>query len=492
MKSFFTTKINLTTNNNQNYYFGIFASAIIAFGLFLNAIQPGLILTDGGIFSSIAFKIQNHGTLYIDAWENKPPGIFYLIAIFYFIIPSKVYALFIMSSIVFVLTSLLVYDIYFRVLQSLFKSILFTAISLMFIIYPNNIGDGLYTEIYGTFFILLSIFFWDLYQSNESNKNGFLSMFTLGLSFWFKEPFIFVCIPLGIYYLWNLKHKKHMKIFIVSFIAPSLFFIIILLVTGSLKGFIDMIIYNFTYLNSDVGVPIKEKLSDLYDNFIDKLLVLVIVYTLLLISKSDTQIIRRNKIFWLTILMSSSLFFLLTPYNFGHYYYVFFTLFFVVFIKTYHASIHNLPIVKLLFIPILLWSIFQLNKTNALNLTFKLKPYQADAISSRLMRDKGKSLFVDCVEEGGYYVKGNVMFNTFLPVALPVHFSDERSGIENRKKLWNELSSNPPEYIIRYQYTSYYYWNLPHNGFYDNEYSVIDSTLNFNQQKIFLLQYLKK
>jgi hypothetical protein len=489
---FYTSKINISTKSKQHFYFGLIASITIAFGLFLNAVQPGMILTDGGIFSSIAFKMINHGILYIDAWENKPPGIFYLMIIFFSLIPSKVYAIYVMSGFFFLATSYLIYNIVYGVFQSLFKSVLFSAIALIFTIYPNNIGDGLYTEIYGTFFILLSIHLWDIFKNKRDNKYAILSALSLGFSFWFKEPFIIICIPIMLYYLWDLKDRKIIYNILISFVLPSIILISILLLTGSLIGFIDMIVYNFTYLGSDEAVPMNVKLSDLYKNFIDNLKIIFIVYFLLLISKSEDPKIRWNKLFWLIILISSSVFFLMSPYNFGHYYYTFFTLFFIVFIKTYQISIIQMPFIKLITIPIFLWTIFQLNQTHGLNLSFQLKPYQEDVISRRLKATSGKSLFVDCVEEGGYYIKGNILYNTFVPVGLPVHFSNQKKGVENRKKLWNELYTNPPDYIIRFQNTSYYYWHLPHNGFYEKEYKVIDSSINNYQQKIYLLQYIYK
>jgi hypothetical protein len=483
----YTSKINITTKVNQEYYFGLMACLVIAFGLFLNAIQPGMILTDGGIFSAITYKIMNGGTLYVDAWENKPPGIFYLMAIFFAIIPSKVYAVYIMSGVFFLATSYLIYTFIYNVFQSLFKSVLFCAIALIFTIYPNNVGDGLYTEIYGTFFILLSFYFWDIFKINQNNKYALLSTLVLGFTFWFKEPFIIICIPIVLYYLSELKYKKQTLYLLLSFITPSLLFIIILLLTGSLGGFLEMIIYNYSYFISDQGVPIHIKFNDLYQNYIDKLKIIFFIYFILLISKSEDPNQRLIKIFWFFILISSSFFYLMTPYNFGHYYYSFYVLFFIAFIKTYQVNISKLSLIKTIMFPVLIWIVFQLSKTHALDLSFNFKTYQADVISKRLSKEKDKSLFVDCVEEGGFYIKGNMLYNTSFPVALPVHFSNNKHGMENRNKIWNELSNNPPNYIIKNYTTSFFYWHIPHNGYYDKQYNIIDSTVDRNKNKIYLL-----
>jgi 4-amino-4-deoxy-L-arabinose transferase-like glycosyltransferase len=482
------SKLNISTNPQNQYYYGLIATLVIALGLFLNNIQPGFILTDGGIFSAIAYKLISGGTLYIDAWENKPPGIFYLIAVFYFVIPSKVYALYLMSGLFIIATSLVLYAITFNVFQSALKSSLFIALALQFIIYPNNIGDGLYTEIYGTFCILLSIYFWDIYNQKNQNKFAYLSWFTLGFSCWFKEPFFIVCIPLLIFYLRELENKGVIKYLLLSFFVPSFLILIILFINNSLQGFIEMLVYNFTYLESGEKISFDVKIRDLYNNLIVKNAIISITFLLLILRKVNSKNQFISKIIWISVLLLSLVFVFLSPYNFGHYYIVFFTLFFVVFIKIYEIGQQDFPIINLLITPILFISLYQLNKTNPLNLKFEFNLYKEDNITKHLKNANATSLFVDCVEEGGYYIKGNVLYKTSFPVALPVHFKDHFKGIHNRNKIWKDLSTQKPQFIIKNHTTSFFYWHLPHNGFYEKEYNVVDSSLNQLNQKIYLLR----
>ncbi|MBL7836573.1 MAG: glycosyltransferase family 39 protein, partial [Bacteroidetes bacterium] len=181
---------------------------ILSSGLVLSFIQPGTIITDGGIFSSIAYKDLNGGTLYVDAWENKPPGIFYLIELFMLVIPEPVYAVFILSVLALVGLSLLVYTFIFNSTNSLSASLSLGTIGSAIILFKPNCGDGLYTEIYGTLSLVGAMIL--IHKLNLTGKTKYLnySLILIGLSIWFKEPFVLISIPI-ILYIFSKGHFKN-------------------------------------------------------------------------------------------------------------------------------------------------------------------------------------------------------------------------------------------------------------------------------------------
>lgn len=64
--------LNIEKNDPFKFYFGLIACFIVTIGIFLSFIHLGDLKTDGSIFAAVALKDLNGGTLYINAWENKP------------------------------------------------------------------------------------------------------------------------------------------------------------------------------------------------------------------------------------------------------------------------------------------------------------------------------------------------------------------------------------------------------------------------------------
>lgn len=487
---FYFSQTNTQQVSKGNFYFGLLAVLILTVGLLLAQIYPGYILTDGGIFTAIAFKVQHGATLYLDAWENKPPAIFYLLIVFFTIIKSKIYATFLMVVFVAMLASLYLYKFYVLKLNSIVLSVLLSLLTMVFLLLPNNFGDGLYTEFYGTVSILISCYFNAKFELNNDIKNARLSLLFAGLSFWFKEPFIIMALMLYFYTFFNIKEYKQRAINTLYFIAPSVLFLLLLFLSNSLIPFIKTLQYNFLYTGETEAIEFKQKWNDFNANFITHIPVLIILFLYYFIVNIQTNKFAFKSLFWLGFFIASCVFIYLSPYNFGHYYLPSFTVFFIVLIQLYTLNKERVKsnFILLLFLCI---SVYKVDSKLKPQFEFVVKESAEDAITRHLKGQKDKTLFVDCVEYGSYYVKTNLLYNTFVPVALPVHFKDNNRGIENRKRIWKELSQKPSDYLIKNYTTGFYYWNLPHNGFYDTHYKLIDSTVISNSNTLYLYQYKK-
>jgi hypothetical protein len=480
-----------TTNNRQGFIFGLAASLLVSAGIFLTLIQPGTIDTDGGIFSAIAFKDLHGGLLYNTAWENKPPGIFFLIELFYILIPSPVYALFIMAFLAFLLFAAVLFSLFFKYLESMVLAVLCTGIAMYFTIYSNNIGDGLYTEIYGTLCLVLSLAFFELYIEKQKKSYFALSAVFSGFSFWFKEPFILICIPLAAFYISQLKTRKEVWIMLLYFTIPSILFFILLTIKHSTVAFFDAFLYNFQYSANQESNDLNTKLGDYYKNLIHPLLGLSVLLALMLYGNLSDKKTRLTSLLFLLIFISSTLFVFLAPYNLGHYYFPSFVLFFILLCKQYRIFKIRGNSIYLPFLLLLIYSIYKIDDYPGVKFTYRIQAFEPDRITQRLRQDKDATLFVDYVNVGSYYIKSGKVHPAFLPVALPVHFDHSENGKKNSARIWKELSSQPPDYLITTFTTSYFSWSLPETDFYARNYMKIDSVYPKNENVIYLWKYKK-
>lgn len=478
---------NITSNKNFNTIFGLVVILFFTFQYFLFCVQPGFIDIDGGIFSAIAQKVIDGSVLYKDAWENKPPGLFYLIVIFIKLAPNTVYALFFLALFTILVSAGVFYFIALKCTKSIIFSIAFVICILPIVFDKSMHHDFLYTEFYGVLMVLLSIMFWLIYIDKKKVVFFHLSLFFLGFSFWFKEPFFIVAVALCLYYLVSLDNKKVAWKGLLFVSLPSLIFIVVLLFYGSFWPFIDIVKYNFLYAKSDVILPPVNKLDYILKPFIAHYFPLFLLFLVpffqLFFSKNRTQLM-----FLILVLISSLSFVFLTPYNFQHYYFPFFTLFFIVVLFLLKMKFETDKKLSYIFCFLVFYQLYSLNKNDNIKWNTKFEAYNDDKFTQIIRHHNGKSLFVDIAEGASYYAKTGLNSPTFLPVPLPVHFAENKIGIKNRSIIWKELNQNPPDFIIRGNSLSYFNWFYETSGFYEGKYELIDSISSINSKKLFLLK----
>lgn len=410
----------------------------------------------------------------MDAWENKPPGVFYLAELFLLIIPDPVYAVFILNFLVYSGSGIVLYLIIQRNLPSLLLSIPFTLTGLYFLFYGNSIGDGMYTESQGTLCLLLA---WLLiFRENENNRRFPAGLFFAGMSFWFKEPFIIPAILLLVKSVAKGVGTRKFLANTAVFSLPSILFILILYLKNSLSGFIQMILYNFRYTGSDEHVPFLLKLESIQEHLLNPLTGLSILFLFMIYRTLSNRKSRSEAVWMLALLVSTLAPSFLSPYDFGHYYIPFYTFFFVVFAQFYVLLYKTSGTgLKWPVIILSLYACYVLDKSDKVKWKMELLPYREDHFTSILKEKPGATLFVDAVERGEYYIRTGLTYPTFVPVALPVHFNDSESGLKNRKRIWRELNANKPDYLISGTGFSYHAWFFPDPDFYIKNYYRIDS-----------------
>lgn len=366
-------------------------------------------------------------------------------------------------------------------------SVLFTAIALYYTIYRNNIGDGLYTEIYGTLCILISLVCMERYAENGRPGLVSASAFVLGLAPWFKEPFLLMCLPVLLIHFRVLKTGRLRFKYAITAAVPGILMLLLLWLQGSLQGFTDGIEYNFRYLQPENAVPAAVKLRDYMQNLISPLTGLILLTGLLIFRNLKQQKTQTDMLLYLLLLLSSSVFVFMSPYNFGHYYYPSFVLLFVLVAKAFQLHASGRPDASGLLIVILsIYTIYRIDQKQSPKFVFQIRPFHGNTITTFLKTQKGKTLFVDFVVRGDYYIKTGLIYPTFLPVALPVHFSESPQGLENRAQIWRELSKSPPDFLLTTYTTSYFSWHLPESDFYTKNYEKTDSVQENGEEILYL------
>lgn len=467
--------INIPKNYKADFIFGLLIVNFLGLGCLFGYLNVGDIDTDGGIFAAVAMKDLNGGILYQTAWENKPPGIIYLIEGLFILIPNKVYALYTLPilGIVFLVSAL--YNLVYVKTKSLYISILFLALFLQFTINDRTIGYAMYTEIYGSIFLVWGLYFISKYNDNSKLRELYIAAFLLGFTVWFKEPFALIVLPIIVYLSYLLKDAKNV-LFLMAFAAiPSLFFLLLLQFNGALSGFIEMIQYNFSFTEPIEGsITKKEQLEHIWYHIISPLNFLFIAIIFNIIKGWQLKENRLVILFYILLLFSAVAFVLISPHSFNHYYIPFILLFFTSFILLFNISksINNNSI----WLPIIMFiTIYKIDSNTELNLQWKIDEYKPDKVSEILSKNKDASLFIDLVDASGYYVKGNLLYPTFLPVPIAAHFGENKNGIINRQRIYRELSSHKPDFLITEQSSSYMYWHIPDKDLYYGNYEKIDS-----------------
>ncbi len=220
---------------------------------------------DPGLFESFAWQMQQGKTLYAEIWDHKPPLIFYLNLSFLTLFGPTENAIAYGSLFFTLIQTGIVFFIIKKITQQTLAAFTGTALFICIFFSVHLLGSGNYTEQYG---VLLSSSSFLLFLHYLDSKNirfivgsGILS----GLSFWFKEPFIFSAVPLGIYLLVQaIKSKTEWRFFIaysLAFLLPALLIANTLALTGSWPGYREHLVHSRFYATQMHYVPFEVKMG---------------------------------------------------------------------------------------------------------------------------------------------------------------------------------------------------------------------------------------
>lgn len=167
-----------------------------------------------------------HGkTLFVDVYDNKPPGIFILYGLFQFIPLPGIFVVRLMATIFIASTAWFLYRAKLQFLGSK-RIALAVGFFYIFLISLFNWGLAANTEIFFVFFSCLALYL--LTASPENNKYGYvvLAGFILGIAYIIKFVALFDFIALAIFWMFlGTKNNKISKIFLVM-LATSVAFTI--------------------------------------------------------------------------------------------------------------------------------------------------------------------------------------------------------------------------------------------------------------------------
>ena len=284
----------------------------------------GFLSPDESTFMFIGDSINRGLIPYKDFFDIKPPGIFYLNALIFFIFGKSFY----MSRIVLYITNALSASIIYFLGKNLWDKHIGQLSSILFLIGVYNPLIGGYfvlTEQYMVFFGLLGIFvFFKFRDWRYLVPVGFL----LGIATLFKQPGILFYVLILIYYSLGLLNKRNRtKIFIYKIIKSSLFvsigFLIPIFITVAFfyrEGVLyDFIYWSFLYfINGKYGTVIDitslfQPINSLVIIWIPALIsVVIIIYNL---AKKKVQYNNLLAVWWLLLFGYT-----LTIRQFGHYF----------------------------------------------------------------------------------------------------------------------------------------------------------------------------
>lgn len=269
-------------------------------GQFLN----GPFESDEGGYAYIGKEIFNGKTLYVDIWDNKPPLIFYLYG-FILLLQKNIVSIKVITILFVLLETVLI----FLIGKNIFNKRIAFISSFLFAIFsgtPLMQGDGSNVEVFLNLFLLFSFYFFIEYINKKENKYLIYTGLALGVGFMFKQVALFNFIAILILLFFINKEEiifpiKKLSYVVISFLSPTIFFLIYSFVKKSLREFIFAIfIYNISYIASSEDFyyrAIHNTLLIMLENYI--LWFLGLIAVLLILFKNRT--IKNNSILLYTL-----------------------------------------------------------------------------------------------------------------------------------------------------------------------------------------------
>ncbi len=211
----------------KNIFPNLFLLEVYFFLLILGLLQP--IHFDEGVFLSIAREMNEGKRLYIDLFDHKNPGIYWLLA-FALKITQNLHLLRLIVVAVNSLTVIVLARMLNRMIQR--PIVLMMSLLLWVLIYAYN-GFFVLTEPFVMIFITLAL---DLMQNGKKNlgmKSVLIAGVWIGMAFVFKQTALVLVVAM-IFYLIFYKRYRQASLFLLGFGTTSLIAILALGMNGQL------------------------------------------------------------------------------------------------------------------------------------------------------------------------------------------------------------------------------------------------------------------
>lgn len=271
---------------------------------------------DEGVYASVAYELEQGGTLYQTAWDLKPPGIFYVYLFFQKVFgPHAFLARRVFNTILAVLATLGISQLaeVLRLYErGSYKPIVATFLAAI------HLGLPFFeTQIFNTenIFVVTSLFAFVFgLKFRDRWQEPFIAGALFGIGQWLKIHPLFDLAAFGIFALYKFKlNKKFWVPFIAGFTTPLLVLLFYLLAEGILPDFIET---NFSY-----NLFYVEELPQitLFGSLITRTLLLIGATAALTLSRIKNKISESTFLFslWFAFVFYGAL---LSARAYGHYF----------------------------------------------------------------------------------------------------------------------------------------------------------------------------
>ncbi|MBN1681708.1 MAG: glycosyltransferase family 39 protein [Anaerolineae bacterium] len=149
---------------------------------------------DSGIFAYVGQVIRDGGVPYRDAWDNKPPGVYYINAFAFAVFGTNRWALWFIETITVFLTGLLLFSLLSQVYKRRFIAWVGTLSFVFLTRHPALVPDTNFTEVYALLPQVMAFFAGYLFLRQQRGVWAFMLGLSVGLAFLIKQTTVGVAL----------------------------------------------------------------------------------------------------------------------------------------------------------------------------------------------------------------------------------------------------------------------------------------------------------
>ena len=432
--------------------------------------------SDAGCFMAIGQRLLQHDLLYVDVWDNKAPGIFFIHALAQGISYNVNidYPQWVTLGLLCISLSIILIKYKWKT-----SSLLWFLTSLVLSFHWLKTWEvfyvGAYTEEWGIFLVIASL---ALILNSKNNLFYFASGITFGCAIFIKEPFLFFILPFWGY--WLLQQKTSFKSILYwhfSVAIPWGSFMAIYVFKGHSSALWMYWKSAYAYAGGEIESwqKVSERLSKLHEltstrwfggESVQWIFTTLCLYLIIRVIWGGYRKMKYQEFFsnlpivglgW-SALVASLLFFILGPRFYFHYAIPFgFSVIFCFCVALWDfCTIIRIPYNQAFGFVILSLFVAK-NFGSEIHSEVVTQPNRGNAgIEAHMIQQKitaGSTVFVDHEDGGRWYVYGQLSSWGKFPVPYYVYFYNPEDNyqphlVANRDKFREDFLNSPPTFIL--------------------------------------------
>jgi len=455
--------------------------------------------TDSGAFSALALHMDQGKQLYVDVWDNKPPGVFLLYQLAIMGIGKSWFAVHLLLAFLNGMLFWLIFRALNKLLQSAILALLLTLGFGMIYFDVSLYSTGGLTEEFGTMSLIMGSAI--IILSTKQSWLPALGIALISFAPWFKEPFAFIsCFVLLYLFFYKWERLAKWKLVFAAFL-PHLLMGVWLFSTGILDSYLETVLRNIVYTKADGTVLFSLQknyaLMFIYYWNTNYLFCLAIGVSLLLLVKDLLLQSRyKNLIFYVLFGLASTYAVFMSAKGFGHYFQMgsFFLLSSATFVLWYCNQKSKIPIyaiLRLVFTFYLASLIYEYAITSPFSFTYENANKNRITEYIKKHKKKGDELFVESQNLGALYLETGCISSVPMPVAFGVHIKTDW-GADFMRRQDSILRVNPPKFVLQNRAWQPSTGHFNTREYFTIKYTVKDSMLSKNSADYFYLLERKK